>query len=111
MQSFIKVKYNALAGAGDIQKYLTLNVENAYRVDVNLANARIYYNIPSSSGKIWYVDMDFSGDLVAADITQLENLITSVQQEPLSIETFLPQTDNDFYLTAFAVNEAVYPNT
>ena len=111
MQSFIKVKYNALAGARDIQKYLTLNVENAYRVDVNLANARIYYNIPSSSGKIWYVDMDFSGTLVAADVTQLENLITSVQQEPLSIETFLPQTNNDFYLTAFAVNEAVYPNT
>ena len=110
MQSFIKVKYNALAAAGDIQKYLTLNVENAYRVDVVAGNARIYYNIPSSSGKVWYVDMDFSGTLVAADVTQLENLITSVQQEPLSIETFLPQTDNDFYLTAFAVDEAVYPS-
>lgn len=109
MQSFIKVKYNALASAGDIQKFLTLNVEYAYRVDVVGGNARVYYNIPSSDGKIWYVDMDFSGILVAADVTQLENLITSVQQAPLSIETFLPQTDNDFYLTAFAVNEAAYP--
>jgi len=110
MQSFIKVKYNALAAAGDIQTFLTLNVENAYRVDVIAGNARIYYNIPSSSGNVWSVDMDFSGTLVAADVTQLENLITSVQQEPLAIETFLPQTDNDFYLTAFAVNEAVYPS-
>ena len=109
MQSFIKVKYNALAAAGDIQTFLTLNVENAYRVDTIGGNARIYYNIPSSAGKIWYVDMDFSGGLENVDADQLENLITSVQQAPLSIETFLPQTDNDFYLTAFAVNEVVYP--
>ena len=32
MASFIKARYIDLAAAGDIQKYLTLNVENAYRV-------------------------------------------------------------------------------
>jgi len=109
MQSFIKVKYNALAAAGTIQKHLTLNVEHAFRVDANGGNAWVYYNIPSGSGEIWVVEMDFSGTLVAADVTQLENLITSVQQSPLSIETFLPQTNENFYLTAFAVKDEVYP--
>tara|TARA_B110000444_G_scaffold107713_1_gene101780 strand:+ start:248 stop:577 length:330 start_codon:yes stop_codon:yes gene_type:complete len=109
MASFIKARYIDLAAAGDIQKYLTLNVENAYRVDVASGNLRVYYNIPSSTGKIWSVDMDFSGALAAVDAAQLESLITSVQQAPLSIETFLPQTDTDLVLMGFSVSEVLYP--
>ena len=41
MASFIKARYIDLAAAGDIQKYLTLNVENAYRVDVASGNLRV----------------------------------------------------------------------
>ena len=53
--------------------------------------------------------MDFSGALAAVDAAQLESLITSVQQAPLSIETFLPQTDTDLVLMGFSVSEVLYP--
>ena len=107
MASLIRMKY-----ASDSTDYLTLNVDGAFRVDVNSGNARIYYNIPATSGEVWVVDCDFSTTLDAADVTNLETLIVKAQQQPGSVSTWLVPSDTMSFLNAatpFTVGDEAYP--
>jgi len=113
MASLIKFPYLT---SGDVTSYLTLNVDGAYRCEMDTNNIIVYYNIiGSSAGQILAVTLDFKSDAKDSDAEALELMVKAAAQAPGSCELFVLPSDltNDGELatdTPFAMSSVAEPS-